>query len=197
MARRWHRTLSEWRDDILDCIEHRAHDAAIFFDMRKVGGGLDLEPLLAALARAPRQRLFVRALAKAALTFTPPTGFLLRDSSRVDLKLQGIVPIVFLARCYAIEVGSTALNSLDRLDAAAKAGLMGENVHADVTEAYRFLSGLRLRVQLRMLSEHRPLGSEITVADLSALERNRLKDSLRAVRRWQDKAAFHYQTGVL
>jgi CBS domain-containing protein len=48
-----------------------------------------------------------------------------------------------------------------------------------------------------MLSEHRPLGSEITVADLSALERNRLKDSLRAVRRWQDKAAFHYQTGVL
>jgi CBS domain-containing protein len=197
MARRWHRTLSEWRDDILDCIEHRAHDAAIFFDMRKVGGGLDLEPLLAALARAPRQRLFVRALAKAALTFTPPTGFLLRDSSRVDLKLQGIVPIVFLARCYAIEVGSTALNTLDRLDAAAKAGLMGENVHADVTEAYRFLTGLRLRVQLRMLSEHRPLGSEITVADLSALERNRLKDSLRAVRRWQDKAAFHYQTGVL
>ena len=45
---------------------------------------------------------------------------------------------------------------------------MGEGVHADVTEAYRFLVGLRLRAQLRMLSEHRPVTSEITVAELTA-----------------------------
>lgn len=197
MARRWNRSMSEWRREIAECVEVRPHDAAIFFDLRAIAGGLDVAPLTAELARAPRLRLFVRTLAKGALGFTPPTSFLLRDSSRIDLKLHGILPIVFLARCYAIEVASPSRNTLDRLDDAARAGLMGEAVHADVTEAYRFLVGLRLRAQLRMISEHRPVTSEITVAELTALERNRLKDSFRAIRRWQEKAAFHYQTGVL
>jgi CBS domain-containing protein len=197
MARRWHGTLSEWVARFDECIEARPHEAAIFFDFRKVGGGLDVEPLAAALTRAPRQRLFVRQLAKAALAFGPPGTFLLRDSSTIDLKDGGISPVVFLARCYAIEVGSRARNTIERLDAARAAGLMGEQVHADVTEAYRFLLGVRLRAQLRMISEHELVTSELHVADLSPLERNRLKESLRAIARWQEKAAYHYQTGLL
>lgn len=197
MARRWHATLSEWAGRIDECVEDRPPDAAVFFDGRKVGGALDVSPIEAALARAPRQRLFLRALARGALAFSPPGRFLLREASHVDLKAQGIAPIVYLARCYAIEVGSAARNTFERLDAALEGGLMGEAVHADVTEAYRFLLGLRLRAQLRRVAAHEPITSEVHVADLSALERNRLKDSLRAVRRWQDKAAYHYQTGLL
>jgi CBS domain-containing protein len=197
MARRWHATLSEWIAQFTECIDERPHDAAVFFDLRKVGGDLDVAPLEAALARAPQQRLFLRRLAKAALQSTPPAGFLLRDSSNIDLKSQGISAVVHLARCYAIEVGSAARNTLDRLDAAREAGLMGDAVHADVTEAYRYLLGLRLRAQLRLLAAHEPLTSDVHVADLSALERNRLKDSLRAIRRWQEKAAYHYQAGLL
>jgi CBS domain-containing protein len=197
MACRWHHTLAEWRREIAACVEERPYDAAVFFYLRAPGGTLDVGPLQAELSRAPRHRLFVRTLAKGALTFAPPATFLLRDSSRVDLKQHGIAPIAFLARCYAIEIGSTARNTLERLDAAARAGLMGEAVHADVTEAYRFLLGLRLRAQLRLLSERRPVANEITVSELTPLERNRLKDSFRAIRRWQEKAAFHYQTGVV
>ncbi len=197
MARRWNRTVSGWRAEIAECLEERPHDAAIFFDLRAVGGQLDASPLEAEAARGARMRLFVRKLAKGALGFSPPASFLLRDSSRIDLKLHGVLPVVSLARCYAVEVGAKARGTLDRLDAAAKAGLMGEGVHADVTEAYRFLVGLRLRAQLRMVSEHRPVTNEVTVAELTALERNRLKDSFRAIKRWQEKAAYHYQTGVL
>jgi CBS domain-containing protein len=197
MARRWNGTLSEWMARFEDCIEHRPHEAAIFFDFRKVGGELDVAPLEVVLARAPRQRLFVRQLARSALAFAPPGTFLLRESSTIDLKEGGISPVVFLARCYAIEVGSPARNTIERLDAARAEGLMGEQVHADVTEAYRFLLAVRLRAQLRMIAAHEPVTSEIHVADLSPLERNRLKESLRAIRRWQEKAAYHYQTGVL
>jgi CBS domain-containing protein len=197
MARRWHGAVSEWEARIAECVDHRPHDAAIFFDMRPVGGALDVAPLEAALARAPRQRLFVRQLARSALAFEPPRTFLLRDSSAIDLKEGGISPVVFLARCYAIEVGSRARNTIERLDAARAAGLMGEQVHADVTEAYRFLVGVRLRAQLRMIAAHEPLTSELHVADLSPLERNRLKESIRAVRRWQEKAAYHYQAALV
>ena len=33
------------------------------------------------------------------------------------------------------------------------------------------------------------------LADLSAIERSRLKDSLRAIKAWQDQAAYQFQTG--
>ena len=38
MARRWNRTMSGWRAEIAECVEARPHDAAIFFDLRAVGG---------------------------------------------------------------------------------------------------------------------------------------------------------------
>jgi CBS domain-containing protein len=112
----------------------------------------------------------------------------------VDLKRQGISPVVFLARCYGLEVGSRARNTLERLDAACKAGLMGEEAWGNVGDAYRFLIGLRLRLQLRTVQEGGIPKNAVALADLSAIERGRLKDSLRAVRTWQEEAAFHYQT---
>jgi CBS domain-containing protein len=197
MARAWLGPVSQWRREIESCIEERPHDAAIFFDLRLVAGTLDLAPLEAALGRARRLRHFVRTLAARAIAFTPPATFLLRQSSRVDLKLHGIFPVVLLARCHAIELGSPARNTLERLDAALAAAAMSESVHAQVSESYRFLQALRLRMQLRLVFEREPLTSEVVVADLAPLERNRLKDSFRAIRRWEEKAAYRYQTNLL
>lgn len=193
MASRWLGPLREWRDQIADAIQSRPIEAAIFFDYRRGAGTLDLSPLDAELARARRERLFLRRLAKGALGFSPPVRLLLRESSRVDLKVQGIAPIVYLARCYGIEVGSSARGTLERLDAARAAGLMGEETHAEVTEAFRFLLGLRLRLQLRRVADGEPVTNEVKVASLTPLERHRLKDSFGAIQRWQDKASFHYQ----
>ena len=114
----------------------------------------------------------------------------------MDLKLHGISPIVFLARPYGLEVGSTARNTLERLDAAVVAGLIGEDVRSTLREAYRFLLGLRLRLQIRMLGEGRPAVNEVSLSDLTSIERSRLKDSLRAIRDWQETAAYHYRTDL-
>jgi CBS domain-containing protein len=74
---------------------------------------------------------------------------------------------------------------------------MGEEAFASVSEAYRFLLGLRLRNQLRALQAGRAPADEVSLGELSALERSRLKEAFRAVRRWQEKAAYHYQTDFL
>lgn len=197
MARRWYDSLSGWRREIDDCLENRPHDAGALFDARRAGGQLDFAPIAAALDRGRRMRHLVRALAKEAISFVPPSGFLLRKSSTVDLKAHGITPVVLLARCYAIEAGTQARNTLERLDAARAGGFMGENVHAQVTEAYRFLGGLRLRLLLRRHAQREPLSTEVSLADLTPLERNRLKDSFRAIKGWQEKAAYRYQTNLL
>lgn len=201
MARHHHGPLEEWEARFagwLDAPKPQALlQAAIFFDFRKVSGALDLSPLEAVLARAAKARVFLAALAKAALEFRPPPSLLMRlRGEEVDLKLHGISPIVFLARPYALEVGSTARNTLARLDAAVAAGLMGPDVRSTLREAYRFLLGLRLHEQLRMLSEGQAPVNRVALSALSSIERSRLKDSLHAIRDWQDLAAYHFKTDM-
>jgi len=203
MARRWNGTLTEYCDRFRGWVSERGPqalmDAAIFADFRKVSGYLHLAPFEAAVARAGKDRVFLSALAKAALESRPPAGLLLRlrgESSEVNLKTQGITPIVHLARCYALEVSSDRRHTLERLDAAVRAGLMGKDARALVGEAFKFLNGLRLRLQLRAVTRGEPISNAVRLADLSAIERSPLKDSLQAIRNWQDLAAYHYRTDL-
>jgi CBS domain-containing protein len=197
MARRELASLSEWTRRFNAAIdEPRPHAAALLFDLRKLGGPLDLAALEAAMARAPRNPLFLRFLARTAMEHQPPgsLGLRLGSDASVDLKAQGIVPVVYLARCYGLEVGTRARATLDRLEAAAEARLISREALEGVGLAYRFLLGLRLRHQLRALAEGRTPTSTVRLADLSAIERSRLKESFRAIKRWQERAAYHYRT---
>jgi CBS domain-containing protein len=195
MARRWSGPLARWDEQIRDSIANRPGAAGIFFDLRKVSGSLDLSPLSARLERDGKDPMFVRRLAEGALEFTPPPMMLLRlrgSSSTVDLKAHGISPIVFLARCYAIEAGTRARNTLERLEAAARAGLLDEASCGAVTEAFRFLLGLRLRLQLAAVSERRAPSSKVALSALGAVERTRLKDGFRAIKHWQEASAHRW-----
>jgi len=73
---------------------------------------------------------------------------------------------------------------------------MGPDVRATLREAYRFLLGLRLREQLRMLSEGQVPVNRVALTALSSIERSRVKDSLHAIRDWQDLAAYHFKTDM-
>jgi CBS domain-containing protein len=201
MARSWNGPLSEWIrrfEGWIDSPQPQALlEASIFFDYRRVEGDLDLAPLDAVVARSAENATFLRFLARSAMIFKPPPLLLLRirgGSSEVDLKLHGISPVVFLARCYALEAGTVARNTLERIAAAARAGLIEDETAETVAEAYRFLLGLRLRLQLEMMARGQPATNRIALSELGPIERSRVKDSFRAVRSWQDRAAFHYKT---
>jgi len=164
-----------------------------------VYGDLDLAPLEQVLQRAGKTRVFLACLAKSALGFSPPASLMLRlkgGSSEVDLKRNGITPIVYLARCYGLEVGSGARNTLERLDATVRAGLLDDGVRTLVAGAYRFLLGLRLRLQLTLAAAGQPSRNTVALSELSAIERSRLKDSFRAISNWQEGAAYHYRTDL-
>jgi CBS domain-containing protein len=200
MARNHHGTVSEWRRRIAACVDRPdPHDAEILLDLRRAAGRLDVSPLSAELARAARSSLLLRFLVREALEFSPPSALVLRlrgDASVVDLKGHGIAPIVFLARCYGLEAAGEKLSTLDRLDDAVRAGIMDADVHATVVEAYRFLLGLRLRLQLRDLAEGRGPRNRVALSEVTPVERSRLRDAFRAVKSWQEKAAYHYQASA-
>ncbi len=199
MARKWLGSVSDWVQRFAGWFEARQPqellEASTFFDFRPVGGTLDLEPLEAALSSTARHPVFLRYLARAALDLHPPNSLLLRlrESTELDLKMQGLAPIVLLARCYGLEIGSAERNTHARLEAAVKAGLMSQELFNVVGEAYKFLLGLRLRLQLRLASEGKPAINRRAFGDFSAIERSRLKDAFRAIKGWQEMAAYHYQ----
>jgi CBS domain-containing protein len=196
-VRRPFASLGEWTMRVNACIdERRPHEAAFLFDLRKVWGTLDVAPLEIAVGRAQKNPAFLRHLARAAIDHRPPgsLGLRLRGDASVDLDAQGISLVVSLARCYGLEVGAQARGTLERLEAAAEAGLISDDAHESVAEAYRFLQGLKLRQGLRMISEGRTPVSTVRLHDLSAIERSRLKDAFRAIARWQERAAYHYRT---
>jgi CBS domain-containing protein len=203
MATRWRGPLAWWESrfrEWLDTPTPKALlEASIFFDFRPSHGTLDVSVLDRIVSRAREAKTFLAAMAKSALTFHPPGGLLLRvrgESGRVDLKLKGVSPIVFLARVYGLESGARSSNTLNRLRAAVDAGLIARDTQATLSEAYRFVLGLRLREQLRMLSEGRPAVNVISLPDLSTIERSRLRDAFRAIEVWQERAAYHFRTDL-
>jgi CBS domain-containing protein len=193
-------TLSWWVRQVGESLDERPWEAPRLLDLRRAGGVLDLSPVEEVLARAPRRRLFVRTLAKQALRLGAPTMLLLRlrgSSSRVDLDRQGLSPIVALARCFALDAGSTARGTVERLDQALRAGVLSEGTHAAMTEAFRFLLRLRLSVQLRAVAAGRPPVDEVALSDLTGMERTRLKEAFRAIRKCQENAEYRYQTDLV
>jgi CBS domain-containing protein len=114
----------------------------------------------------------------------------------VDLKLSAISCIVFLARVYGLEVGARSSNTIERLRAAARAGLIGQDTCETLGEAYRFLLRLRVREQLKAVAQGRAPTHVVSLRDLSSLERSRLRDVFRAIEAWQERATYHYRTNL-
>jgi CBS domain-containing protein len=112
------------------------------------------------------------------------------------MKLKGISPIVFLARVYGLESASRTSNTLDRLRAAMDGGLIAKDTCDTLSEAYRFLLRVRLREQIKMISEGKPPSNMISLSDLSTIERSRLRDTFRAIEVWHGHAAYHFRTDM-
>lgn len=203
MATRWKGPLSEWRERFASWIGvPRAEailSAGIFFDHRRVGGALDLSPLAEVVARARGNAPFLSHLARAAVGFRPPIGAFRRlktDDGELDLKKGGLAPIQGLARLWALDAGAGATNTLERLEAASAAGLVDRERADDLSEAFLFLCGLRLRAQLAALAKGGAAGNRVSLDALSASERRHLKDAFLAVRDAQDSAVARYHVAL-
>jgi CBS domain-containing protein len=92
--------------------------------------------------------VFLARLASGAGTSRVPIGLFHRVRSTadgaVDVKAGGINPIVALARVLAVEAGTTARSTTERLSVAAAQGTLGQDAAEELTEAFRFFQGLRI-----------------------------------------------------
>lgn len=205
----WRQPWQVWRQYFADWIMRTDRKAAMlasnFFDMRPIHGDERLHARLYAevLHQAKDNKIFLAYLATNALTTRPPLGFFRNfvligegdHANSFDLKLRGILPVINLARVYALSAGLPELNTVERLKAAADTHALSAEGAANLEDAFEFIGTLRARHQARQIKQGMPPDNYVTPEELTPLERNHLKDAFAAIRALQTALAQRYQTG--
>jgi CBS domain-containing protein len=205
----WRQPLQVWRNYFQGWIakpDPKAQMlASVMFDLRPVAGDLRLfEGLKRETLEAARKNSIFRAhLVANSLGHQPPLsllrGFALIRSGEhkntVDLKLNGIVPIVDLARVYALDAGREEVNTRDRIVAAKEAGSLSHSGADDLADAYDIIARVRLEHQARRVRHGEAPDNFMAPSSLSALERGHLRDAFGVVKSLQ-AALAHYRSAT-
>jgi CBS domain-containing protein len=171
-------------------------NACIFFDLDSVTGEETLLQNLRKhlLAKTKGNTLFVNYLTKNALQRKPPLGFfrdfvLKHNGSHyktLDLKKNGIAPIVDLARFISLSLGIDEVNTIERIKKAATSPILSKGDANSLLDAYVLLTTLRLNHQAKNFEKKLPADNYLSPKSLSKLERDHLKDAFKVVKSIQD-----------
>ncbi len=207
----WRQPLHVWRGYFRRWIETPEPKAlmlsCIFFDLRPIRGRFSLFETLQAevLERSRHNSIFLAHMVANALTHRPPLGFfrsfvLIHDGKHddtLDLKHRGTVPIVDMARVYALAHGLPQVSTVERLHAAGEAGALSREMAENLADAFEFISSVRLRHQAAQIRRGEPPDNYVPPAELSGLERRHLKDAFAVIQTIQETLARRYQVHSL
>ncbi|QIK38816.1 cyclic nucleotide-binding/CBS domain-containing protein [Caldichromatium japonicum] len=198
----WNRYFSDW---ILKPEPMALMLASVFFDMRALRDpqGLCEELHERIIEKSRANRIFIAYMAANALKHRPPLGFfrnivLIQGGEHdhtFDIKHRGLIPIIDLARVYALSTGIRENNTAERLQTAAERGALSRDGAADLIDALELIATLRMRHQTDQLRQGKPPDNFLSPDALSPLERRHLKDAFVLINTMQEALGQRYQTG--
>jgi CBS domain-containing protein len=204
------RSLSSWqraaRSWIADPTQEKALIlVSVLVDSRPVWGLHTGTPVADTFRLAPGNPDLLRLLARYALSYRPPTGFLRglvvehtgEHRGRLDLKLGGVIPIVDLARWAGMAAGVTSASTIERLRAAGAAGTLSGADARTLEDAFELVTGLRLQHQVGQLRRGQAPDDYVDPAALSPLTRSYLKEAFRAVAGVQKRVASELSAALV
>jgi len=188
---KWRMTWSQWQSHFRRWVDEPDPKAllelCIFFDLRHQHGDPTLVDRLRSdfLERTRASPLFLAHLAAAAQNFRPALGWFGRlqfehDSDgqrRIDLKKQGITPVVDIARTHALARGIDLLSTVERLQALTGLSDINDGEIAELIQAFESISMLRLNHQARRIRcgarpDYRVIDDELSRRDRKTLKRS-------------------------
>jgi CBS domain-containing protein len=187
-------SIEDWRSSMESWLAHPSDNrvliaTSILLDGRIIYGprrGLDVKELL---FETGNRSTLERWMLRLALAAKPPSGFMhdivVEDSGEqkgtFDIKHGGLLPIVDLARYAALRADVRITPTLERLRAAAEAGVLGATHARILEEAHELFSALRLEHQVEQLERGREPNDHIDPRQLDPLTRRYLRDAFREV----------------
>lgn len=199
MTERWCQPLKVWEgyfDEWINKPDGEAQMlASVMFDLRPIAGEESLfTPLQhSALSAAQKNSIFVAYMISNSLKHTPPLGLLRgfatiksgEHRNALDMKHNGVVPIVDLGRVYALQGKLTEANTRARIEAAIEAGVVSESGGADLLAAYDTIATARLEHQAAQVRDGAAPDNFLTPSAIPAFERSHLRDAFVIVRTMQ------------
>ena len=166
---------------------------AIFMDAHAVCGDAHLlEDVQGALMKlATDNDAMLNRFAAAIDAFGSSTGWWNRllglgeDEQRLNLKKEGIFPLVHGVRSLALAHRVTETSTAGRITALVAGGHLAADMGADLTDSLHFFMGLKLKAGLAELDTGKPVTGAVDLARLSSLDRDLLKDTLGVVKRFK------------
>lgn len=206
---RWCQPISVWRSYFEGWIRKPVKEAqmlaSVMFDLRPIGGDESLYSGLQAdiLKKASSNSIFTAHMASNALTHQTPLGLLrgfatIRSGEHrntIDMKHNGVVPVVDLGRMYALQAQLRVVNTRARLEAGLIAGAVSKSGGEALLNAYDLVAQTRLEHQARQIKHGEKPDNFLPPSDLSDFERSHLRDAFVVIKTMQ--SALMQGRGVL
>lgn len=194
---------AEWRQRFADWINNPNPEAllnaTIFFDFKGIAGNITIAQQLRnwLTQHATSQGLFLRFLTQNALRNRPPLGlikdFSTRSDGTINLKFNGAAIIVDIARILALEHGSTATNTVERLtEVMDKSDLQKKQIQGCI-ETFAFIQLIRMKHHFELEDKGLELSNNIDPKKLNDLSTRVLREGFRLMRNIQNALAHKYR----
>lgn len=198
--KKWRQPQKQWQQYFDNWVNKPSPKAllnsSVFFDLSTIHGDVSLLEKVRKqmLGKTKNSTLFIAHLSSNAVRSKPPLGFfrdfvLIQDGKHkatLDLKHNGIAPIVDLARIYALSEGIAAVNTIERLKQCSGTKSLTKASAENLIDAYEFLTSVRLEHQGKLLRKSLPVDNFIDPKQISRLEREHLKDAFKVIKAMQD-----------
>ncbi|TVO75191.1 DUF294 nucleotidyltransferase-like domain-containing protein [Sedimenticola selenatireducens] len=207
---KWRMTRSAWKAHFSQWIDDPKPQAllngSIFFDLDGVFGrtqwATELRRFVTDKTRGNRS--FLASMARNALNRKPPLGFFKefvmekdgQHKNSINIKRRGTAPLTDVIRVHALAVGSSAVNSFERLDDVIQSGILPEGKGADLVDALEYLSIVRIRHQSRQIESGKEPDNNIHPTNLTSFERRNLKEAFQVVSNAQSFLKYRYNANI-
>jgi len=198
----WVNSTKQWAEKLTSWSQSYEGEAtlnlAIASDSKPVAGNPALFKVARNLffRRISDNNIFFAHFAKAAIRFDTPLTFFgrLKDSSGLDIKKAGVFPIVHGVRSIALENKIMETNTFRRLEILVERKVLNKALADNLAEALSYFVQVRLQQQIERYNpdEIDDSPNEVNVKELTALERQLLRDSLAVVREFKKYLVQRY-----
>lgn len=181
--------------------------SSIFFDLRCIFGDQSLLNKLHEEIKVMigENKMFLAFMAANGTQNKPPLGLFRRfvlekhgsENKALNMKKRGIMPCTDMARVFALDAGVAQINTRDRFKLAYENKVISNEAYRDLTDAYDFLSMVRLKHQALKIKNQQEADNYVEPIELSSLERRHLKDAFEIISTYQDVMSNKYNQGMM
>ena len=205
----WRKSAQDFGDTVKDWLLFPTPDKlmnlAIFMDAHAVCGDLKLlsDVQHGIVQLATDNDAMLGRFAAAIDAFGNTSGWwnrllgLSEADQAMNIKKEGIFPLVHGIRSLALASRLTQTNTIERIEALKQRSVLSAETAADLSQSLLFLMGLRLKTGLEELDKGRQVSGGIDVSRLSSLDRDLLKDALSVVKKFKAQMRYRFKLDSL